>query len=159
MVQDVILPPALMWCDPGHMTGIAMLEDGRFRCGEWPFREAGQVVWQRCALWGPHLWAGYERYVITPATHKLTPQPEAMHMIGVIRLMTGAYGCRLLPAAQRGTAGWSPATPAWAEAIGIWPAGQDDAQSATLHMLGWLAREQAMPPAWREAIAPVMTAG
>jgi hypothetical protein len=129
------------------MTGLATLIRGRFHADERPFLEAGHKVYALCAEYKQALWVGWERFTIMPGTHKLTRQPEAMEMIGVIRYLALTWGCRILEPAQQHTP--DATDQERLKAIGYWVPGKNDAQSAAAHMLNWLLASQSLPP--REA--------
>ena len=154
-----MLPPAVLWVDPGKMTGMAAyfspyvnrdVKRG-FEFGEFPFLEACQRIEIACIAWGAHLAVGWERFTVNADTHKKTPQPDAMHVIGVCRYVTVKYGCRVLPEAQQATP--DALEQRQLKAIGWWVPGKDDAQSAAAHMLRYLVRENELPPQEREILA------
>src|SRR5258708_2892987 len=97
-----MLPPAVMWVDPGLMTGIALYHrhNDQFEVDEYPFQRAGEILWQRMQTGRSSLAIGWERFIITADTHKLTPQPEAIEVIGVTRFLAGVFGCRMLTPAN-----------------------------------------------------------
>ncbi len=151
-----MLPPALMAIDPGKQTGMAVLFTppgswGRFYCGEWPFDEFCNESETICLAYGDELAVLWERFTITRNTHKLTPQPDAMHVIGVCRYLAARYGCRVLPEAQQATP--SPPEQAQLKALGWWEAGKDDSQSAAAHLLRYLVASNELPPKEREILA------
>jgi hypothetical protein len=146
-----MLPPTVLWVDPGKITGIACLADGQFSANELPFLPACETIEGICRCYGSKLAIGWERFTITRNTHKLTPQPDAMHVIGVCRYLSAAYLCRVLPEAQQATP--SPLEQAQLRALGWWEAGQDDSQSAAAHMLRWLVACNELPPKEREILA------
>jgi hypothetical protein len=136
-------PPALMWVDPGGMTGIATLEGTRFMASEYPFIEACTLIDTWCVHYHGSLCIGWEKFTIGPATHKLSPQPEAYELPGVIRYLAHRTSTRLLEPAMPSDR--NTATPAELKALGWWTPGQDDAQSASQHLLAWLKRERCLP--------------
>src|SRR6266567_4086976 len=145
-------PPALMWCDPGGMTGIATLEGGQvFHADEYPFHRACEVIGAWCMHYQDALHLGYEKFTILPSTHKLSPQPEAYELPGVIRYVAARNRSVLLPPAQ--PADRNTATPEMLKAVGFWTPGKDDAQSASQHLLAWLKRENCVPPHLATALA------
>jgi len=149
-----MLPPAVMWIDPGGMTGLATLTDGRdFWTDEFPPQQAGHIVEAFCERWNYGGVIGWERFHIGPQTHKLTQEPvhQAIEMIGVVRyLATGRHVRILTPAAPDDR---KSASRAMLGALGVWPAGKDDAQSATQHLVAWLLRTGSLPTAWRATLA------
>jgi hypothetical protein len=141
---EAMMPPAVMWIDPGGMTGIAVLTRRfGFWADEFAFQEAGATIQQWCTGWSQALAVGYERFTIGPQTHKLTRQPEAMEMIGVARWFATACGCQVLKPAQQHTP--DAIDRQRLEAIGWWTPGKDDAQSAACHLLKWLMTTGNLP--------------
>ena len=145
------LPPAVMWIDPGKMTGIAVLQGDRlFTADEWDFDHAGDQIEHWCAYWQRLLAVGWERYWVD----QRRPQQDAHHaleMIGVARRYARKWQCQLLPERQ-------PHDPDAADrkrliAMGIWPPGKKDAQSAAVHMVGWLLETGNLPPPWRAGMS------
>jgi hypothetical protein len=136
--------PAILAIDPGLITGIATLQMGEFRATELPFQEACRTIHGLCARWAGSLSVGWERFDITPGTHKLTRQPEAVQVIGVARYFAELHGCRVLPPFGQHTP--DAADRARLQAIGWWVPGQDDAQSAACHLLRLLLADGTAPP-------------
>lgn len=144
-----MLPPAVVFVDPGGMNGFAMLFTppgpyGRFWCDEWSFYEACSILETVCIAYQQNLLIGWERFTINSTTHKKTPQPEALHFIGVLRLTTHRYRCRVLPEAQQRSP--SAEDQRRLKALGWWVPGKDDAQSAAAHLLRWLLQTGEIPP-------------
>ena len=80
-----MLPPAVMWIDPGMDTGLALLTNSRdFYADEYQFMQAAGAISYTCRAFGERLWIGWERYDID----RRMPQQDAHHaieMIGVAR--------------------------------------------------------------------------
>jgi hypothetical protein len=150
-----VLPPAVMWVDPGLMTGIAMYTkfDEKLDVDEYPFQRAGEVLWNRMMHYRSSLTVGWERFIIMPDTHKLTPQPEAIEIIGVTKFLAGVFNCRTMTPANP----MSPDVEAQRrlKALGWWLPGKNDAQSAANHMLAWMLKANELPPRMREMIRNV----
>jgi hypothetical protein len=146
-----MLPPAVLWIDPGGMTGLARLERGTFTVDERAFQAAGDFIVGMTYHYGPMLAVGWERFAILPSTHKLTPQPEALMVIGLALYHATANRCRILPEAEQ----MSPSREqqAMLKALGWWVPGKDDAQSAANHMLAHLLRTGDLPPRERAMLA------
>jgi hypothetical protein len=140
-----MIPVCVLWIDPGGMTGLASLGHmgTRFHADEYPFREACDRVYGFCSYWKSALAIGWERFTITSQTHKKSPQPEALEVIGVARWLAMSWGCQILTPAQQHTPG--TADREQLQAIGWWVPGKDDAQSAACHMLRWLLATQNLP--------------
>lgn len=148
-----MLPPAVMWVDPGGMTGIALYyrASGNFEVDEYPFQRAGEVLYHRLQMFsGGRIAIGWERFTILPDTHKLTPQPEAIEVIGVARFLAGVFGARLLTPANQHTP--DKMDQARLKSLGWWLPGKNDAQSAAGHMLNWMLRTGELPPHERELL-------
>jgi hypothetical protein len=140
-----------MWIDPGGQTGFAWLFKGIFGAHEVSWDEACRQLEVACQSWGSQLHIGYERFTILPSTHKLSPQPEAYELPGVIKFLTKKYGCVLLEPAQPSER--LSVSTGELKALGWWTPGLDDAQSASRHLLAWLRRENCVPPALATALA------
>jgi hypothetical protein len=139
-----MLPPAVLWLDPGGMTGFALLERGKFSTYELPFQQAGDRIYSLCAWWKTALAVGWERFTINEDTHKTSPEPDAMHVIGVARYFSAAWRCRVLTPAAPGDR--NVATPEKLHLLGWWRPGLDDSQSASQHLLAYLMRTRQIPP-------------
>lgn len=160
-----MLPPAVLWADPGKMTGFALYKTaepglGRlvplarpsFEAYEMPFDQACQIAEHVCWKYGDGLALGWERFDINAQTHKKTREGinDALHMIGVLRYLTAKYRCRFLGEAQQHTP--DRAEREQLTRLGWWVPGKDDAQSAAAHLLRWLVRENELTPAMREVL-------
>jgi hypothetical protein len=150
-----MLPPALLWVDPGGMTGLARLRTAPafettrvmpvfFEADEFAFTAACLRIENMCEDYRGRLWLGWERFDITSNTHKLTRQSDALHVIGVCRFLAQKYGVRVLEPAQQMTP--TKAEQEKLKALGWWVPGKDDAQSASAHLLRYLVRERELPP-------------
>ncbi len=148
-----MLPPAVMWIDPGGMTGLATLMDGRFFwANEFPPQQAGDLIASFCEHSNHGGMIGWERFHIGPQTHKLTQEPvhQTIEMIGVARYLAIASHVRILtPAAPDDR---KPASPAMLRSLGLWPSGKDDAQSAAQHLVAWCLRSGNLPTSWRATL-------
>lgn len=160
------LPPAVLWIDPGQMTGIATLlsndaswgtmvlkgTEPSFAADEFPFAAACPEIEGLCRRYGQTLAIGWERFDINDRTHKKTQAgiKDALHVIGVCRYLTGKYNCRFLGEAQQHTPDSTDRQRL--QLLGWWRPGKDDAQSAAAHMLRWLIRENELHPAWRDLL-------
>lgn len=145
-----MLPSAVMWVDPGGMTGLATLTYGaHFWTDEFAPADAAQVIASFCQTWNHAAVIGWERFFIGPQTHKLTQEPvhQAIEMIGVTRYLADTHHVRILtPAAPDDR---KSASQRMLRTLGIWPAGKDDAQSATQHLVAWCLRTGDLPTGWR----------
>lgn len=141
-----MLPPCVLWIDPGGMTGLAWLyESGAaFYADEFGFQDAGEQIESTCIRWGPALFIGWERYWID-RNRPQTDAASAIEVIGVARWHAQRARCHILPEANPYTP--KPPDRAQLEAIGWWVKGKDDAQSAACHMLRWLRKTGNLPPA------------
>lgn len=152
-----MLPPCVLWIDPGGMTGLAWLwqENGgsRFWADEYPFQEAGQHIEDTCQRYGPALWIGWETYQVTRGEPQANAR-DAIEPIGAARYLAGKYGCRVLMEGERHTP--KPHEREWLQAAGWWVPGKNDAQSAACHMMRWLLRAGQMPPEVTDRVSGVM---
>lgn len=142
-----MLPPCVLWMDPGGMTGLAWLWQlgggSRFWAGEWPFQEAGECIEDTCQRYGPLLWIGWETYRARPGEPQHNAR-DAIEPIGMARYLAGKHGCRVLQEADRHTP--DADDQAMLRAAGWWVPGKDDAQAAATHMMRWLRKTGQMPP-------------
>jgi hypothetical protein len=136
-------PDHLLFVDPGGMTGMAAYSDGTLRADEFPFHQACTQLETMMMQYSRELHVCWERFTIGPNTHKMSPQPEAYELIGVLKYLAVKYGCTVLKPAL--PAERLAATPKMLQAIGWWPTGKDDAQSACQHMLAWMKRNDCVP--------------
>jgi hypothetical protein len=159
-----MLPPCVLWVDPGKMTGLAWLGASTYEAvmhypgtdtlrapeasghtyyvRELDFMKAGDALEAVCGWYGPLAWVGWEKFHIGPRT----PAADAHHaieMIGVTRRIATKHGCRILTPADPDDR--KVASPAILSAIGWWIPGKDDAQSAAAHLLAWLLRTGNVP--------------
>jgi len=150
------LPPAVLWADPGGMTGLAYFfpyasrPDLRFGAREYAFMDACSAAAAFCELHGRHGAVGWERYRALPGK----PQKDAhlaLEPIGVLRFFATANGCTILPEAQQHTP--NAKDQERLKALGWWVPGADDAQSAAAHMLNWLMRSGNLPPREAQVLA------
>lgn len=142
-----MLPPCVLWIDPGGDTGLAWLwlEDGtrKFWATEYPFAEACQAIEDTCRLYGPALFVGWETYQVRAGEPQHNAR-DAIEPIGMARWCAIKHGCHILQEAARHTPDRDDQE--WLRAAGWWVPGKDDAQSAAAHMRRWLLRSGQMPP-------------
>jgi hypothetical protein len=147
-----MLPPCVLWIDPGLVTGLAWYANGQHHTGEWDFMAAGDRIEQTCREFGNRLWIGWERYDIDTQR----PQDDAnsaIEVIGVAKREAAKHHCRqLTPAAPNQR---KVATMRMLKALSWWAPGKKDSQSASQHMLGWMLRENAAPPAVRQVLRDI----
>jgi hypothetical protein len=136
-------PQHVMWIDPGGMTGIALWDRNSFRADEHLPFPACQLIETYCQRLGSALYVGWEKFTIGPNTHKLTRQPEAYEIPGLVKYLAQKHNCKMLKPAMPDAR--LTATPKMLQSIGWWPYGKDDAQSAAQHMLSWMKRENCVP--------------
>jgi hypothetical protein len=137
------LPPAVLWINPGLISGLAILERRVFRADELPFQAACDRIAGLCAHWKTALAIGWEEYTMTRDTRKITRQARAMELIGVARYFATSCHCQVLPSAA--PADRDVATPEMLKALGWWVPGKDDAQRAAQHLLAYLLRTGTLP--------------
>lgn len=145
-----MLAQAVMFIDPGGMTGLATLSGAQeFWADEFPPDRAAEIIASFCERCNYAGMIGWERFHIGPQTHKLTQEPvhQTIEMIGVARYLAVTHHVRIItPAAPDDR---KVANPAMLRALGIWPSGKDDAQSAAQHLVAWCLRTGDMPAHWR----------
>lgn len=163
-----MLPPAVLWVDPGMMTGLAFYQSQqwhpdwqgpeptplpRFSAAEYPFSQACRTIEQVCAGWTNRLAIGWERFTINASTHKktLAGTYDALHVIGVCRHLAAKYECRVLPEAQQATP--TPQEQRQLKALGWWVPSKDDAQSAAAHLLRYMQRSGELPAREQEVLS------
>jgi hypothetical protein len=152
-----MLPPGVIWVDPGYMTGIAFLylahtPEPYFLANEYEFQEACRIIEQAADSYKGKLAIGWERFDINAETHKKTRAGiyDALHVIGVCRYIAYKYGCRAMTPAQQHTP--TATDRERLQKLGWWEPGKDDAQSAAAHMLRYLEQENELTPAQRERL-------
>ena len=150
-----MLPPVVMWIDPGKSTGLATYysPQGNFYAQERDFTTAGRYIFASCLNYGPMLAIGWENYTVRP-NEPQTNAHDALEMIGVARWCALDNKCILLGEPQPGDR--KVATMAMLKALGWWREGQDDAQSAAQHLLAWMLRSNSVPPREAAVIAPYL---
>jgi hypothetical protein len=138
------LPPAVLWVDPGKMTGFALYarHPGVLSSGEQLFVPAGDTISSICQAWKNNLWVGWEHFFIMPSSPKADAH-FAIEMIGVVRRAAMKNKCLILPHAAPSDR--NVATMLKLRTLDWWPAGKDDAQSAVQHMLAWMMRTGNVP--------------
>jgi len=145
-----MLPPLVLWIDPGDMTGLAWLDGGQnFYADEFPFMQAAARIETTCrAVPRGSCWTGWETYTIDPRRPQINAH-DALGMIGIARMWAYRHGCQVMTAepGQRNVA-----TRVMLEAIGWWIPAKNDAQSAAAHMLAWLLRVNEVPPRERQIL-------
>lgn len=151
-----MIPQAVMWVDPGMMTGLAALIDHgtRFYCDEYGFMEAGTNVERFCSMYCQRAAVGWERYDVDPSR----PQKDAHHaleMIGVVRRYATMYCCQQITPANPGK--MKPVSTRMLQELGWWVPAKDDAQAAARHLLAWLMRTNQVPPREREILDALKT--
>jgi hypothetical protein len=145
-----MLPPIVLWVDPGLVTGLAWLLHGwDFHADEFGFMEAGTSIERTCATYQGMAWIGWERFTIHPHTPPIDAH-HAIEMIGVTRRYATHYLCKILTEAQQHTP--KPLDQQRLKAIGWWVPGKKDAQSAACHMLNYLLKTGQVPPREREIL-------
>src|SRR5690348_11018750 len=99
-----MLPPVVLWIDPGLVTGLAWLSNRgqNFVAHECGFMEAATRIEYSCQVFNQELWIGWERFTVHPHTPPIDAH-HAIEMIGVTRLFAQRYACRILSPAQQAT--------------------------------------------------------
>lgn len=88
--------PLILWCDPGLLSGICLVE-----------RDGPRIVWSAEEDWvgvvrrasealmsygGEQIHVGCEKFTITPQTGKNSQAPWSLEIIGMMRLLARSYG-------------------------------------------------------------------
>jgi hypothetical protein len=133
------LPPAVLWIDPGKMTGLALFtrHPYTFQAWEQGFIPAGDSIEHLCRVWNHQLAIGWEQFTVGPHTPGIDAH-HAIEMIGVARRAAIKNRCQILTAATQEQR--KIATQQMLESLGWWVPSADDAQSAACHMLAWMMR-------------------
>ena len=149
----MVLPPCVLWMDPGMISGLAWLWQGgtAFFTDEYPFDQVGKHIEDTCRAYGRGLVLGYETYKVRPNMPQ-TNARDAMEPIGVLRHYGLRYGCQVVHADPGDRL---VATRQMLTAFGWWPKGKKDAASAAQHLAAWCLRENCLPPRERA----IMSAG
>ena len=126
--------------DPGGTTGIGLWS----RPVGLSLREiadpADAVDWlAQMAFAIPHAVFVVERYIITPATAKMSQQHDALEIIGAVKYVARQHGHGLVM--QSPSEAKSFATDAKLKRIGWYEKGQGHARDASRHVLTFLARQ------------------
>jgi hypothetical protein len=148
----------VLWVDPGLSTGTCLLDLEKLTVTqrEMPFYEACGYIDELLCLYGDKVGIGWETFTITTETAKKSPQPEALMVIGVCDYLTSVTDAvRLKPA---GPGDRFLGKKEWLKELGWLPKGMkdDDALSATQHMLAYLIRSHSLPA---ELAAKLFTEG
>lgn len=90
------MKPLILWCDPGLLSGLALVE-----------REGPRIVWSCEEEWegivrktsealmaygGDQVHVGCEAFIITPQTGKNSQAGWSLETIGMMRLLARSYG-------------------------------------------------------------------
>ena len=150
----MMLPPCVLWMDPGMISGLAWLWAGgeSFYASEYPFAEVGGHIEDTCRQYGRGLVLGYETYKVRPDKPQ-TNARDAMEPIGVFRHYGLRYGCQIVHADPGDRL---DATRPLLTAFGWWPKGKKDAASATQHLAAWCMRENCLPLRERAILSAVV---
>jgi hypothetical protein len=141
------LPYAVIWVDPGLWTGLASWYPAHrwYASTELQFDGVGSALMLMPD--GPQVWIGWERFTVTLSTIKLTQyEPNAFEVIGMCRWIARMKGWRILP--SQAPSERKMATRDMLRKTGMDPGPQrdDDALSASKHLLVFLLNSRLLPP-------------
>lgn len=127
--------------DPGKTTGWATYEAGEYQYGQAsPFVFLSDV--DSWALDTLDVFV-VERYTITPQTLKMSRQPDALKIIGVLEWW--AVSRDILFVEQTPAEAKSFVTNERLRKLGLYPSGLDHAADAMRHLILYLVKEQVIP--------------
>ena len=119
---------------------------------EYPFKSVGVYLEAFLPEAWPHLSIGWERFLITERTARLTQAPWSLEVIGMTRYIALRNGYRILTPAAPGDRDLGQVE--MVDALGWCPRGmRDDGMSACQHLLAWMLRSQSAPQYVRDMIA------
>lgn len=148
------LPLCVMWFDPGRTTGYAALYAGeRFASNELSPRATAAFADVAARAFGPHLWLGWERYVVTQGGGRAGRPEHALEVIGVLRATCERHGVTMLQPAAAGTR--VIATSDMLRRLGWYRPGRGHANDAACHLLAWALRARALPPELASRLLPL----
>jgi hypothetical protein len=147
------VPYVVAWVDPGLLSGLAAwYPENRFYTATiLDFNGTGAAL--ELLPDGPLVWCGYERFTVTMQTIKLTQyDPNAMNVIGMVMWIARRKGWRLLP--PQFPAERKVARSDMLKKVGMHPGPQrdDDALSASQHLLAFLLNSRLLPADLRAKI-------
>lgn len=123
--------------DPGGTTGLALWAPGLGLSLLEKDPEAA-VDWLHLLAEGDKKTFVVERYIITPATAKMSQQHDALEIIGVIKFLARKYGHALVMQKPAEAKGYS--TDQKLKNVGWYQPGKPHARDASRHLLLYLSR-------------------
>lgn len=147
------LPLCVMWLDPGKTTGYAALyASERFASNELSPRATAAFVDVAARAFGPRLWLGWERYVVTQGGGRAGRPEHALEVIGILRATCERHGATVLQPVM--SSARVVATPEMLRQLGWHRPGKGHANDAARHLLAWALRARALPPWLADRLLP-----
>lgn len=142
MVDDS--PAAVVWLDPGLLTGWAIwTDDHQFTSGQLGFEDLGFFLEADAEQLGPDMAIGWEQYIVTQGGGKAGTPKHSLKVIGMVEWLCLRHGVNVLasqPSASRKLGG-----DLQLKRLGWYRAGKRHANDAASHLLSWLIREGTLP--------------
>lgn len=129
--------PAVVWFDPGLISGWARLTGGEFTSGEANFVGIGDVVAWHCAQENDVSF-GWERFDITSTTHQMKGSSWSLEVIGVTRWLALEAGKRVLDPQSRESR--LMVQESLLKAMNWHKPGLGHANDAARHLLAWMIK-------------------
>lgn len=145
---EVGAEPLIIAIDPGLTTGVAAyrhtgipwLNGERFSSGQVEGRFHFYKAFNTMVAWGLPIIVVMERFTITPATAKKSPQPDPIYIIGAIERQADDLGFPFY--FQTPSDAMSFATDDKLKLVGFWNRGKGHANDAARHMLKFLIHKR-----------------
>jgi hypothetical protein len=134
--------PAVVWFDPGLISGWARLTGDVFSSGEGNFIDIGDVVAWHCAQEN-EVSFGWERFDITPATYQMRGSSWSLEVIGVIRWLALEADQKILDPQSRESRLMVQEN--LLKAVRWHKPGLGHANDAARHLLAWLVKNHRLP--------------
>lgn len=147
--------PIVVAVDPGGDTGYAIYMDGNFSSGETSEPYGILRLIDSIVAEGRPVQLVVENYTITSRTARLSPQPEALKLIGALEAAAERLGLAF-QGSQLGTKTF--ATDEKLRVLGWFrPTDGGHANDAARHLLTWMVKS--LHPEWRTIARALVSAG
>lgn len=124
--------------DPGGTTGIAVWSP-TFGLTLTEHKPDAAVDWLANLSWGDRKHFVVERYIITPATAKMSQQHDALEIIGALKYLARSHGHTL--SLQTPAEAKAYSTDAKLKTVGWYKPGLPHARDASRHLLLYLSKQ------------------